>query len=320
MTSRFAGDVRLNKMAKEDYTTLDSKEGKLYILGKPMLNETGSQLAYPFNFEPTLHRYRYGIPSKLKMGNNIFVGAMSDMFGEWVPDEWISEVMTVCEENTIHNYLFLTKNPERYQRVYLPDGQNMWYGTSITNEADIDRLNFLPVGHKTFVSIEPLLADIKAQDYGNIFKDKVDWIIIGAETGRTHNKVAPSFEWIKDIVLMADEAEIPVFMKESLVPIIGEVRMRREYPEQLKHSELSPKMKKKLYDDCTQCKEHLKKSEMITLLARSGRGEQTKQFAFLCPTCFKAFCDRNKIEIPKLKALENITGGKEDINGKKEEL
>jgi hypothetical protein len=254
------------------------------------------------------------------MGNNIFVGAMSDMFGEWVPDEWISEVMTVCRENRIHNYLFLTKNPERYQRLNLPDEQNMWYGTSITNEADIGRLNYLPTGHKTFASIEPLLADIKAWDYRNVFRDKVDWIIIGAETGRTHKKVVPSFEWIKDIVLMADNEGIPVFMKDSLVPIIGEVRMRREYPEQLKHSELSPKMKKKLYDDCTQCKKHLKKSEMITLLARSGRGEQPKQYAFMCRKCFEAFCNRNKVEIPKLRLFKDRLSGKEDCNGEKEEL
>jgi protein gp37 len=315
MTSRFAGDVRLNMMAKKDYKMVPAADGgkDLYVLDAPMMNETGNPLVYPFDFEPTLHRYRMDIPKKLKMGNNIFVGAMSDIFGEWVPDEWISEVMTVCRENTIHNYLFLTKNPERYQRLNLPDEQNMWYGTSITNEADIDRLNYLPTGHKTFVSIEPLLADIKAQDYGNMFKDKVDWIIIGAETGRSKGKVVPSFEWIKDIVLMADEAEIPVFMKESLVPIVGEVRMRRAYPKQLQHSEISPKMKRKLYDTCSECKAHLKKSEMITLLARSKRGEQPKQFGFMCRDCFKKFCKELGLEVPALAEFaDSITIGPGD--------
>jgi protein gp37 len=308
MTARFAGDVRLNKMAKKDYSMALAADGgsDIYVLDKPMLNETGNALVYPFGFEPTLHRYRMDIPKKLKMGNNIFVGAMADIFGTWVPDEWISEVMQVCEENPIHNYLFLTKNPERYQRLNLPDKQNMWYGTSITNEADIDRLNYLPAGHKTFVSIEPLLADIKARDYVNMFKDKVNWIIIGAETGRSKGKVAPSFEWVKDIVLMADEAEIPVFMKESLVPIVEEARMRRAYPEQLRHSEISPKMKQKLYDVCSECKAHLKKSDMITLLARSERGEQPKQFGFMCKKCFCEFCKNLGLEAPALsKLIEN---------------
>ena len=41
-----------------------------------MMNETGKPLVYPFGFEPTLHRHRMDIPGKLKMGNNIFVGAI----------------------------------------------------------------------------------------------------------------------------------------------------------------------------------------------------------------------------------------------------
>ena len=36
----------------------------------------GSEVLYPFGFEPTLHRYRYGVLDKLKMGQNILVGAI----------------------------------------------------------------------------------------------------------------------------------------------------------------------------------------------------------------------------------------------------
>lgn len=89
MSTRFAGDVRLNKMAKKDYFMLpaaDSKR-KLYVLDAPMLNETGNPLVYPFGFEPTFHRYRQNMLDKLKMGNNIFVGAMADIWGTWVPDD-----------------------------------------------------------------------------------------------------------------------------------------------------------------------------------------------------------------------------------------
>ena len=83
MTARFAGDVRLNKMAKKDYSLVPSADGggDLYVLDTPMMNETEKPLVYPFGFEPTLHRHRMDIPGKLKMGNNIFVGAMADIFG-----------------------------------------------------------------------------------------------------------------------------------------------------------------------------------------------------------------------------------------------
>ena len=95
-------------MAKKDYRLVPSADGSedVYVLDEPMMNETGKQLAYPFGFDPTFYRYRLDYPKKLKMGNNIFVGAMSDIFGSWVPDEWISEIMKVCVDNPIHNYLF----------------------------------------------------------------------------------------------------------------------------------------------------------------------------------------------------------------------
>jgi hypothetical protein len=311
MTARFSGEIRLNEMAKGDYYTVPSADGgdRLYVLDEPMKNDAGNMIVYPFGFKPTLHRYRMDSLKKLKMGNNIFVGAMADIFGDWVPEEWIYEVMQACEENPIHNYLFLTKNPERYQKLELPDNKNMWYGTSITNEADIDRLNYLPKGHKTFVSIEPILDDLKVQDYGNMFDVKIDWIIIGAETGRNRGKVVPKLEWIKDILLMADEAEIPVFMKESLVPIVEEVRMRRAYPEQLRHTQISPKMRQKLYGVCAECKVHQRKSEMITLLARSKRGEQPKQFCFVCRECFGKLLDKHGIELPELAEFTKPLGG-----------
>lgn len=312
MTARFSGDIRLNKMAKENYQTLKSADGEhdLYILNEPMKNETGHDLVYPFGFEPTFHRYRLNTLDKLKMGKNIFVGAMADMFGEWVPDEWITDVISNCICHPQHNYLFLTKNPERYIQYGMPIGfDNMWYGISVTKEADINRLNYLPEGHKTFVNIEPLLEELKAQDYGNMFESAVDWLIIGAQTGRQKNRITPKQEWIKNIVLMADTAGIPVFMKDSLIPIVGKENMRREFPKELQRKELSEKMERKLFDICCDCGDYQKKSEMITLLARSQRGEQPKQYAFMCETCFKKTCENYGIEIPKLKKLEEEKHG-----------
>lgn len=302
MTTRFAGDVRLNKMAKGDYSLVSAIDnGKdLYVLDDPMLNETEKPLAYPFGFEPTLHRYRMNYPEKLKMGKNIFVGAMSDVFGKWIPDDWLDEIFAVCQKYPIHNYLFLTKNVERYVDYGVPARQeNMWYGISITRESEVKRFNFLPKESRTFVSIEPLLEDIEPEKH-NVMFQQVDWIIIGAETGRNKNKVVPEYEWIKKILTEADKTRIPVFMKESLVPIVGEQNMRRDFPKQLQCSEISPKMKKKLYDTCAECKTHLKKRDMITLFARSKRGEQPKQFGFMCKNCFKRFCENLSLDIPEL--------------------
>ena len=147
----------------------------------------------------------------------------------------------------------------------------------------------------------------------NVMFRQVDWIIIGAETGRNKNKIVPELQWIKDIVVKADYNSVPVFMKDSLVPIVGEENMRREFPKQLQHSEISPKLKAKLFDGCASCKAHLRKSERITLLARSKRGEQPKQFGFMCRDCFKEFCKGLGLDIPELIGLaESVTIGPGD--------
>lgn len=301
MSARFSGDVRLNKMAKKDYSVISAADGEgvLYVLDAPMLNETGNTLVYPFGFEPTLHRYRRNTLDKLKMGNNIFVGAMADIWGEWVPDEWIKEVLDICWAHPIHNYLFLTKNPERYERAesagILPAGKNFWYGSTLTKPEDKCFISDL---HNTFWSIEPIHAPFWIWE-----KDKFspDWIIIGAETGHRKGKVVPHKEWIEDIVEWCDKSEVPVFMKDSLIPIVGENNMRRDFPEQLQHSELSPKMKKRLFGVCAECKTHSKKGDMIALLARAMRGKQPKQFGYMCRDCFPKFCTKHGLAIPELE-------------------
>ena len=45
--------------------------------------------AFPLGFTPTLHRYRLDDPQQWKQPRNIFVCSMADLFGDWVPDEWI---------------------------------------------------------------------------------------------------------------------------------------------------------------------------------------------------------------------------------------
>lgn len=303
MTARFAGDVRLNKMAQKDYSLVHAaEEGEdLYVLDVPMLNETGNPLIYPFGFEPTLHRYRMSIPGKLKMGHNIFVGAMADMFGNWVPDEWIQEVFDICKKYPIHNYLFLTKNPERYERIdsagILPAEGNMWYGSTVTRPGD---KCFISNTHNTFWSIEPIHEPFRIWERDAF---SPDWIIIGAETGNRKNRVVPPKDWIEDIAEWCEKSGIPVFMKDSLIPIVGDENMRREFPEKLRNARISPKMDTKLFGVCAKCKSKFRKSDMITMMAKSKRKESAMRFGFMCKDCFKEFCQELGVDVPKLSEL-----------------
>jgi hypothetical protein len=75
---------------------------------------------YPYKFIPTFHKYRLEEPAQKTKGRKIFVCSMADLFGNWVPDEWTSEVLKSCEAAPQHKYLFLTKNPKRYSTA-IPD-------------------------------------------------------------------------------------------------------------------------------------------------------------------------------------------------------
>lgn len=196
--------------------------------GLHLLDNKIDSTPYPFGFEPTFHHYRLNDYAG-KKGRNIFVCSMSDLFGDWVPDSWIEEVFKACEKAPQHNYLFLTKNPKRYEKIldqYMPP--NMWFGWSQTgpmgNKCDFSTHHSI----KTFISIEPLLEPFKEFHIKGI-----DWVIIGAETGRRKNKVVPERKWIEDIVNECRKSDIPVFMKSSLADIWGEPLIQ-EFPEGLK--------------------------------------------------------------------------------------
>lgn len=179
--------------------------------------------AYPYGFTPTLHEYRLSDPITKGFGKTIFVCSMADLFGSWIPDEWIEKVFESCKDASNHRYLFLTKNPKRYielaQKGKLPEDDNFWYGSTITNP---EMPAFFSDKHHTFVSIEPVLAPFKDEDKKNSFVGKVDWAIFGAETGNRKGKVIPESSWINEAVNSFKRAGKPVFMKDSLIPIWGD--------------------------------------------------------------------------------------------------
>lgn len=207
--------------------------GAVIELDAPMKRKTeGGEIItapYPFGFQPTLHRYRLDEPQKWTKPRTIFVCSMADIFGDWVPDEWIEAVFAACEKASQHRYLFLTKNPKRLcelaNKNKLPKKENFWFGSTV----DTTKSRLYPgrLRDNTFISIEPLLEPLNVGigSFGG-----ARWIIIGAETGNREGKVIPKKEWIDNICEAADITHAAVFMKDSLLPIVGEANMRREFP------------------------------------------------------------------------------------------
>ena len=247
---RFSGDIRLNKRSEQLQETFHFKEGdsayKTYTLPKPFKSETGSTILYPAGFEPTLHEYRLPMPAQKKKPANIFVCSMADLFGEWVPDEWIERVFDACAATPWHNYMFLTKNPRRLINMgkagKLPTGANYWYGTTITAQ---NQPFFCSTQHNCFLSIEPLMAPF---EFG-ILPPAIRWIIVGAETGSRKAKTKPEKQWIHNIMATARAIGAAVLIKDSKeIREIWTDDLVQEFPPELSREE-------KIIPRCDECED-----------------------------------------------------------------
>lgn len=140
---------------------------------------------YKDGFKPRLNReeFRRGFKKGL-----VFVCDMGDLFGVWVPSEWIEEVINHVRRYPSAIFLFLTKNPERYLefRDELSELDNVILGATIETDDDSlyvrNRISKAPlpsrrlyamervaqeVGGALMVSIEPVL------DFSPNFADRI---------------------------------------------------------------------------------------------------------------------------------------------------
>ena len=168
-------------------------------------------------------------PGKLRLmekkrPQNFLLTGMSD-FALWEP-EWREEIFSKMSQNPQHQYLFLTKRPEMLQFSTALD--NAWFGVTVTASKEKERIQALREhihgGHYQ-VTFEPMFDNI-----GDVDLSGVEWVVIGTETGRRKNKSVSRPEWVWNLKDQAQALEIPVFMKEDLLPVMGEAQMIQELP------------------------------------------------------------------------------------------
>jgi protein gp37 len=175
---------------------------------------------------PRFHGNLLNEPLTLKKPTTIFVANTGDLFGEWVQDWQIREVIETTKLCPQHIFQFLTKNPSRYPGFIFPS--NCWVGTSITKQEDVPKINYLKKANARikFISFEPILGFIDEVDLQGI-----DWAIIGAETEL--NSYTPKDEksakkWAGPLIEKVKASGIPLFLK----PNLRWAERIREFPEQ----------------------------------------------------------------------------------------
>lgn len=126
---------------------------------------------YSKGFKPSLNETEFR--SKFGKGDLIFVSDMGDMFGDFIPDQWIKQVLDYIRQFSEADFLFMTKNPKRYLTLSPIMPKNAILGATIeTNYNEIvqtDIVSKAPTPSERYeamkaldwdrkiVSIEPIL-------------------------------------------------------------------------------------------------------------------------------------------------------------------
>ena len=143
----------------------------------------------------------------------------------------VQAVLRKLKENPQHEALFLSKRPDLLKID--TDLSNAWFGVTVTGKSDLGRIQALRENVRAkhyHVTFEPLFDDPGEADLTGI-----DWIVIGTMTGPLKKKIHTEPAWAYSLSEQAHAKGIPVFMKEDLVPVIGEENMVQELPAAFDH-------------------------------------------------------------------------------------
>lgn len=171
--------------------------------------------------EVTRTKSVFNLPLKLKEPSKIFTCSLTDFFHEAI-DEYRNEAWDIIRRCPQHTFQILTKRPERIMD-HLPedwgDGwDNVWLGTSIGSYLAMDRFfKLAEVPAKTkFISFEPLHEKI-IMGIPEWYASKVQWVIIGGESGNDTGKYRYrpcELQWIEEIARQFSSCGVPVFIKQ----------------------------------------------------------------------------------------------------------
>jgi protein gp37 len=175
---------------------------------------------YEQGFEPRTAPDQLDAPLHWRKPRTIFVNSMSDLFGEFVEDDYLRKVFSVMERAKQHIYQVLTKRSARVPefcneyfvatQTTIGPPRHIHIGVSVEDRkyglpriADLQRAR---VGLR-FLSIEPLLEDL-----GEFDMTGIHWIIVGGESGHSARPMHP--DWVRRIREQCIAAKVPLFFKQ----------------------------------------------------------------------------------------------------------
>lgn len=165
----------------------------------------------------------------------VFVGNMTDIFGEWnCASDICAWVGALYKRSAIN--LLLTKRPQRAKFIFGGGfGNHIWYGVTAETQARLEErcAEFHSISANRWISVEPMLErmDLTVNGSSNDrIIDCLDWVVVGAESGP--NRRPCSLDWVRGIVRQCQDHGVKVFVKQ--LDIGGKlVKDILEFPEDL---------------------------------------------------------------------------------------
>ena len=211
-------------MANRFYNKLPDMPAK-----QPCLLRVKDGNRYEFSGNIITHLDRLSIPLKRK--NPTVYAIWNDFYHEKVTLKFwrdAYEVMGVCKQ---HIFLILTKRPKEmnmyhYHNEYREVPGNIWHGLTVCNQQEADEKIpvFLKVPGKKYLSIEPMLSEIKLGGFdGKTYRPwfdhvaqprMIDAVILGGETLGNRPGREMKIEWAESIADQCESAGIPLFIKQ----------------------------------------------------------------------------------------------------------
>ena len=153
----------------------------------------------------------------------MFVCSMADLFGKWVPADWINAVLDVIRQTPQWNYLLLSKFPVRMAEFDYPP--NVWLGTSCDYQHTVKRAEsaFTKIKASGFagvcwLSCEPMMSELTFNSL-----EMFDWVVIGGASKSTQTpEFKPPRSWINHLESQAMESGCAIYEKTNLLSRILE--------------------------------------------------------------------------------------------------
>jgi protein gp37 len=171
---------------------------------------------YEQGFDPRLVPEKLAEPLRWRQPKMIFVNSMSDLFHDFVPDDYIVAVATVMAKANWHTYQVLTKRSERLRNLlnsklrFAAQQPHIWWGVSVEDKKyGVPRIADLQEASASirFLSVEPLLEDVGELDLRGI-----GWMIVGGESGAGARPMEE--KWVVSLRNQCRKSKVAFFFKQ----------------------------------------------------------------------------------------------------------